>query len=309
MKDMIFRDRRLWIGLLVVSILISSWGLTGCNGQNTSTTSPSPAEPSLTTSPEIPTATNEPLAALVNGMGIPLAFYEGEVARYKQAIESLGESLPSDAEVRTIVLNDLVDQTLLAQAAHEAGFDVSDELLAQRISDLAAEMGGEEALAIWQTEQGYDPAAFEAAMRLAIAATWQRDQIIASIPDAVEQVHAQQIFAYTSEGAQSALTSLNSGTDFNDLVWTYDPITGGELGWFPRGYLNVPAVEDAAFALAVGEHSQIIESDLGFHIVLVLEHDMEHKLTTDAKLAMQRQALKAWLQSQHDQGDIQIFIK
>ncbi len=309
MKDMIFRDKRLWIGLLVISISISSWGLTGCNGQNTSTISPSLTEPSPTARPEIPTATTEPLAALVNGMGIPLAFYEGEVARYKQAIESLGESLPSDAEVRTIVLNDLVDQTLLAQAAHEAGFDVSDELLAQRISDLAAEMGGEEALAIWQTEQGYDPAAFEAAMRLAIAATWQRDQIIASIPDAVEQIHAQQIFAYTSEGAQSALTSLNSGTDFNDLAWTYDPITGGELGWFPRGYLNVPAVEDAAFTLAVGEHSQIIESDLGFHIVLVLEHDMEHKLTTDAKLTMQRQALKAWLQSQHDQSDIQIFIK
>jgi len=36
---------------------------------------------------------------------------------------------------------------------------------------------------------------------------------------------------------------------------------------------------------------------------------MEHKLTTDAKLTLQRQALKAWLQSQHDQGDIQIFIK
>lgn len=309
MKDMIFRDKRLWIDLLVVSILISSWGLTGCNEQNTSTTSPGPAETSSIASPEIPTATREPLAALVNGMGIPLAFYEGEVARYKQAIESLGESLPSDAEVRTIVLNDLVDQTLLAQAAHEAGFDVSDELLAQRISDLADEMGGEEVLTIWQTEQGYDPMAFETAMRLVIAATWQRDQIIASIPDEVEQVHAQQIFAYTSEGAQSALTSLNSGTDFNDLAWTYDPITGGELGWFPRGYLNVLAVEEAAFTLAVGEHSQIIESDLGFHIVLVLEHDMERKLTTDAKLTMQRQALKAWLQSQHDQSDIQIFVQ
>ncbi|MFH1446789.1 MAG: SurA N-terminal domain-containing protein, partial [Chloroflexota bacterium] len=241
MKDMIFRDKRLWIGLLVVSILISSWGLTGCNGQNISRISPSPTEPGPTASPEIPTATSEPLAALVNGMGIPLAFYEGEVARYKQAIESLGESLPSDAEVQIIVLNDLVDQTLLAQAAHEAGFEVSDELLAQKISGLAVEMGGEEILAIWQTEQGYDPAAFEAAMRLAIAGAWQRDQIIASIPDALEQVHAQQIFAYTSKGAQSALTSLNSGTDFNDLAWTYDPITGGELGWFPRGYLNVPA--------------------------------------------------------------------
>lgn len=307
------RSKRLWTGILLDSFIIAVWLLAGCNQTQTSlpnsvVDTSEPAETAEIVTPLTPTATLVPMAATVNGEGIPLAFYEAEEVRYKLAMDSIGEIVPPNDEMQDIILKELIDQTLLAQAANVAGFIVTEELLQQRIETLATDMGGQEALDQWMSTQGYNQVDFEAAMRLAIASAWQRDAIIANVPEAVEQVHARQIFAYTSEGAQKAMTSLISGTDFDELAWTYSPVTGGELGWFPRGYLTVPAVEEVAFSLAVGEYSQIIESELGYHIVLVLEKDAERPLTTDAKLTLQRQALAQWIQTQREQAIIEISL-
>lgn len=46
--------------------------------------------------------------------------------------------------------------------------------------------------------------------------------------------------------------------------------SGGDLGTFPRGS-NDPALDEAAFALAAGELSEVIRSSYGFHVVRVEE--------------------------------------
>ena len=291
--------------IVVVLILIPT--LTGCNPSEryipTQEVIPTATDTAIT-----PTATSEPLAASVNGEGISLAFFEGEVARYKLALTSAEMILPAEEEIRTIVINDLIGQVLMKQGAEAGGMVVSDDDYQQEVANLITELGGEEPLNTWMVAKGYDQAQCETALRLSIAVGWQRNQIIASVPDEVEQVHVQQIFAYTPEGAQRALTSLNSGTDFDNIAWTYDPVTGGDLGWFPRGYLTVEEVDVAAFSLAVGEYSQIIQTNLGYHIIKVLEKDGSYPLTADAKIFLQKQALTEWLKTGRDQADITINI-
>ena len=254
-----------------------------------------------------PTPLPVPAAAIVNGEVIPLSYFEHEVQRYKASF-SEGETLPSDAEISEHVLDTLIEQQLLSQAARASGYTFTDQMLEEKIADLLAELSSGSALTGWMQANFYDDAEFRMALRLGSEAAWQRDQIAASIPDAVEQVRARQIFTRTAAEAQYALNSLNSGVSFDELAWSYSPETGGELGWFPRGYLLFPAIEEAAFSLPVGVHSEIIQTDIGYHIIEVMEHADSYPLTTDAKLSLQAKALADWLQAKRVDAQIEITM-
>jgi hypothetical protein len=243
----------------------------------------------------------------VNGEVIPLSYFEHEVQRYKASF-SEGETLPSDAEIFEHVLNTLIEQQLLSQVARASGYTFTDQMLEEKIANLLAELGSGSALTSWMQANFYDDAEFRMALRLGSEAAWQRDQIAASVPDAVEQVRARQIFSRTAEEAQYALASLNSGVSFDELAWRYSPETGGELGWFPRGYLLFPSIEEVAFSLPVGLHSEIIQTEIGYHIIEVMEHVDSYPLTTDAKLSLQAKALADWLQAERAKAQIEITM-
>ncbi len=288
---------------------------TGCGSSGSETATPhdlptaaiNPIESPTPSAFPTPTPIPIPVAAIVNGEVIPLSYFEHEVQRYKASF-SEGETLPSDAEISEHVLNTLIEQQLLSQVARASGYTFTDQMLEEKIANLLAELGSGSALTSWMQANFYDDSEFRMALRLGSEAAWQRDQIAASVPDAVEQVRARQIFSRTAEEAQYALASLNSGVSFDELAWRYSPETGGELGWFPRGYLLFPAIEEVAFSLPVGLHSEIIQTEIGYHIIEVMEHVDSYPLTTDAKLSLQAKALADWLQAERAKAQIEITM-
>ena len=288
----------LWFILLV---LLTSACSTSTPSEVAETATPS--EPTVTSTPAPPTATPVPAAAIVNGEVIPLAMFEDKVARYLAAQEAAGTPVEDEAAARQMVLNDLVDQVLLAQGAAENGLSVSEQAVRARLDALADEVD----LAAWMAAWGYTEDDLFQSLRMQLTAAAQRDRIAESIPGEIEQVELQQVFAYTEEGAKSALVSLNSGRDFDDVAFTYDPTTGGYLGWVPRGYLLIPAVEDAAFSLEIGAYSEIIESDIGYHIVMVLARETR-PLSYDARTTLQRQAVRDWIAERRQDATIEILI-
>jgi parvulin-like peptidyl-prolyl isomerase len=243
------------------------------------------------------------MAALVNGDGITLAEYQAETTRY-QAV--FGTDLATNWQKR--VMQDLVDQTLLAQAAREKGYALSEADLQARIDDLAQQSGGDEMLAEWMQTHGYLEQDFRQALRRSLAAAWMRDQITEAVSWVADQVHARQILLYNLSDASNLLSQLNNGADFTTLAYQYDPATGGDLGWFPQGYLTGQALEAAAFLLEPGKYSDVVETSLGFHILLVIEHDPQHLLTPDARMALQEKALSSWLAERLGQSEIQILV-
>ena len=131
-----------------------------------------------------------------------------------------------------------------------------------------------------------------------------RDKIISSVPATAEQVHIQQILLYNEGTAQGFLTQLNGGAEFDSLAFDADPLTRGDLGWVPRGYLLDSKIEEAAFRLNVGDHSDVIATDVGFHILRILARDPARPLSPDALLALQERALRAWVDEQRQTAAI-----
>ena len=297
--------------LIGLSVII----LSACNQSSPVTTStstavltpeftPEPPEPSQTPLPPSPTPI--PLVAIINGEEITLEEYQGELARYQAVTPITGTILASDPS--TIVLDDMINQTLLAQSAAQNGFIVDEAILQARIKALETQLGGPQALEDWKTAHGYTSLDFDLALKRSIGAAWMRDQIIASVPETGEEVHVRQILLPSAAQADEVYSSLQYGADFLEQAKKFDPITGGDLGWFPRGYLDEPALEEAAFSLQPGQYSQVIETDIGYHILYMVERDTNHILQPDARIALQRSTLQEWVSERREQSEIQIFI-
>jgi peptidyl-prolyl cis-trans isomerase C len=255
------------------------------------------ATPTPSASPAPPTATAEPLAASVNGEGIPLAEWDAQVTQYIQARAALGETI-AEKDASTYVLEDLIADVLLAQAARQAGFVLSPDRLRARIQGLETDLGGPDKLAAWQAAHGYTQSTFPLAIQRAAEAAYMRDQIVSAVPHTAEQVHVQQILLYNESDATRISNQLKGGVDFDAMAASVDPRTRGELSWFPRGYLLEPDIEQAAFSMQVGEVSEVIHTDVGYHILKLLDRDENHTLSPDAYLALQEQALKDWVTQQ-----------
>ena len=290
---------------LVSLALLVLW-LAACSNRAAVPAAPTPgADPQASSTPEkavsptpAPTPTATPLPyPTVGGLGAVI-IYQPELEREQRQLESALQVLGLDLapeQQRARALANLVDQEILAQAAFEKGFHISD-------SDLKAAYQSQGGIEAWWAQNAFDRETFLIAARRSMAAAWMREQIFASIPEAVEQVRARQIVTATLPEAQQVLEQARQPGDqplaarFAALAYRWDPYSGGDLGWFSRGTLFFPQVEAALLALPGGEPAltEVIETPLGFHVALRIARETR-PLAREARLSLQRQALSEWL--------------
>ena len=281
--------------LLLVSVILFS----GCGGPaETPQGTVTPVLPTRTPFPPSPTPI--PTAAVVNGDIITVAAYQEELARYKAAVNrDLTE------EDQSIVINNLINLTLLAQAATSEGFQISETDLDERIARLDTE---DQPLTDWLAVYGFTAETFRIHLKRSLESAWMRDQIIADAPLEMEQIHAQQMLFYNLAAAEEILEDLNSGKDFSQLAKTHDPQTQGDLGWFPPGFLTIPELDPILFGLEVGETSDIIETEIGYHIIMILEKEGNRPLDPAIRQILQEQELDNWLVRRWKLSTIQITL-
>lgn len=288
--------------IVLVAILII---LTGCNGNSSGLPTPT-VTIDVPTPIQEPTITPEPMSVIVNGVGITTIEFQQELQRYQDGLLKAGKPVPTEEEQKSVLQTEFIDQLLLQQGAVKSGYQLNEADYQSRVDQLVNQIGGIEAWNSWLQTNFYTDSTFHSAFERSIFAAWMRDQLTGSVPATTEQVHVQQIRVLSEAEAQGILAQLQTGASFNDLAALYDPNTKGELGWFPRGYLVQPAVEEAAFSLEKGAISGIIKTDVGYHIILLVEKDMQHPLTPDAYLVVQEQAVMEWLTDKKSSAQITI---
>jgi len=83
-----------------------------------------------------------------------------------------------------------------------------------------------------------------------------------------------QVRIHIRELAEQVLAELAAGAGFAELAQEHSTgptgPNGGDLNWFERGAMVAP-FEEAAFALTVGEISDIVETQYGYHIILLTD--------------------------------------
>ncbi|MHC4131529.1 MAG: peptidylprolyl isomerase [Planctomycetota bacterium] len=76
------------------------------------------------------------------------------------------------------------------------------------------------------------------------------------------------------EKADQLLLQVKQGANFAELAKTHSSCPsaagGGDLGYFGKGRM-VQAFEKAAFALKTGQNSDVVETNFGYHIILVTD--------------------------------------
>ena len=106
------------------------------------------------------------------------------------------------------------------------------------------------------------------------------------------------------------LDYVHTGNDTAE-IYSIDASTrpaGGDLGWFPQGFLLWPELDQAVFELNPGDLSNVVQTQLGYHLIELLERG-EHQLDYQTRLYLQEQAVEGWLINQKEVKDIQVFIE
>jgi peptidyl-prolyl cis-trans isomerase C len=87
-----------------------------------------------------------------------------------------------------------------------------------------------------------------------------------------EGVSARHILVADLDEAQNIVKEIKGGMDFAEAAAQYSSCPskdrGGELGFFTKGRM-VPEFEEAAFGMAVGEVSEPVKTQFGYHIIQV----------------------------------------
>jgi peptidyl-prolyl cis-trans isomerase D len=136
------------------------------------------------------------------------------------------------------------------------------------------------------------------------------EEVTKNVSATAEQVWARHILVATEEEAQAVLVRLQAGESFVDLARELslddsNKDRGGDLDWFTRDAMVTPFA-DAAFNMQVGEISQPIQTDFGYHIIQVLGHE-ERSLDPSQLEQARAAAYQTWLEQAKQEANVETY--
>ncbi len=276
--------------ILIVSVLAASLVLSGCSGLPF----------------QLPGQVDA--AATVNGKAISRVDYERQVTLATTYLKNQGvDSTTPDGKqtletMRLELLDQMIDQEIINQAAAKEGLTVTSEDIDKQIADTVLQAGGQDKLDAWYVTSGFTKEEYRQAVREQLTGDKLFNKVVAGVAATADQVHARHIMLATKVEADAVVARLKKGEDFAAVAAEVSldegsKADGGDLGFFPKGFM-IPEFENAAFALEPGKFSDPVETQYGFHVILVVERDPNHPMDEQMLHANQQEEFSKWLDAQ-----------
>ncbi len=198
-----------------------------------------------------------------------------------------------------------VGTKLLMDEAARRNAPIEESAVEEQFAKVVDQVGGADAFRQALGQQRIDEAAFREQLKQGARVDLLIREAVKSVSDPTEdeikkyyethkddfergeRVLAQHILV-TPDGTEEASKAdarrkidairerVESGTDFGDEAAAHSMCPsgkeGGSLGWFARGMM-VPEFDQVVFALKVGEVSDIVETQFGYHLIFKTEHE------------------------------------
>ena len=297
MKSLVMGVIAAVVGVLIISAVVFALGLYKTGWSDSITQS-------------IKNALSSPVA-IVNGEKVSYAEFTEDVETlsnfYAVQSNSLppGTPVPTEEEIKTLVLDRLIQTVILYEVADDLGVSITSEAVDAEYALMVQSAGSEEIVLSelqelygWGSQQFKEKVLEPYLIQQGIQAVLKADQ---------------GRLAGAEQRANEAFERVNAGEDFATLAveLSEDPTTGsqgGSLGWFGRGAM-VPEFETAAFALASGVVSSPVLSDFGYHLILVHETEEDDEgvrvRVNASHILISIGDSEAYLQSAYDSADIE----
>jgi foldase protein PrsA len=226
-------------------------------------------------------------------------------------------------QLRASIVNYLVQNQVIKDKAAELNVTVTDKQFQDRMKQIIQQVGGQKKLDKLLKQQSVTQAQLEEQLKAQMLQDAVQQKVYAGIKvsqadiekyfnnpanksqfNVAESVDARHILVKTKAEAdkvRALLAADNTDANWKKVAAQYSTDTGsksngGSLGNFPRGRMVKP-FEDAAFALKVGEISQPVKSQFGYHVIEVTKKTAANKQTLEQAKTTIEQQLKYQKQS------------
>lgn len=277
------------------------------------------------------------VAIQVNKETISTDTYEREYEVYKSLYErQYGEDALSQEgingktigeDLRDNIINKLITESLIEKEMEETGLLISDEEIQENIDKYKDSLGGEESYQDFISNNKLTEDYFKENIRKTLLLEKHKEYVKDNFniddgealkyfnenkEDLVE-IKASHILFSNEDDAKRVKADLDKGGNFEEIAKkesldSVSAINGGDLGYFSRGNM-IPEFEDKAFSLNVGEISNVLKTEVGYHIILVKDKKLDFKDLKDKTIKMlKEQKYLEYLEDLRENANITIYI-
>ena len=280
-------------------------------------------------------------AAVVGGRKITVAQVSEALEDFKsgQEYERLAQQGNIDAierQVQQAILSELIRRAVLEPEAEELGIEVTDEEVDEQIERIKEDFGSQSAFEEGLKESGFTLERLEQRIRDNLLEDKLRTEVTADVAPTEEEIAAfyeENVADYTRTRSQHILVKEAAlarelskqlqntpekklDAEFEKLAKQYSTDKGsakkgGDLGFTEGGQLVEP-FENAAAELEIGEVSEPVKSEFGYHVIRVLEREVtpleevSEQISEQLGSGAEEETWHQWVTEAYEAADIRV---